>query len=372
MTGEVDPRECFASEMDAALGRYDEYIDIRDPDVFSTWQATPGLRCLVCRHPVTVYRSSAKNPFVRHGKGNAATGDAREKKTARETFLHYRLKHWVAAELKSHGSPDARVEAHLDTRTPDVFGHIKGRGYAVEVQWSALSRTVAEARTRDLLAGGAHEVLWLTRTCTWAEQLPVLGIRSFDPDDDDYWAHTGFLTHRPQLGLRVAHVSVRAAVRDWVNGELAWAYQDHKKAAWATVTDWKQHTKDQADEIAAKKRQLADALRERDRLKQVLDTARTSLASNAETIKNQATTIDRSLDQQQALEDQITRLNTELHQVQQGRDDERRLRIAAESRVPELTEQIRHHQAALQVRHAAIVVLAIIAVVLGVALLLLA
>ncbi|KIA60378.1 hypothetical protein [Nocardia vulneris] len=188
--------------MDAALGRYDEYIDIRDPAVFATWQKTPGLRCLVCRHPVTVYHSSAQNPFVRHGKGFGATGDRTVKTSARETFLHFRLKHWVCAQLRALGSEDARVETHLEARTPDVFGHLHGRGYAVEVQWSRLDHAVAEARTRDLLAEGADEVLWLTRPCTWAEKLPVLGITSFNPGGDDYEAHTGFLTYQQHTGAR--------------------------------------------------------------------------------------------------------------------------------------------------------------------------
>lgn len=362
--------ECFASEMNAALGRYDEYIDIRNPKVFATWQRTPGLRCLVCRHPVTVYRSRAKNPFVRHQIGTAAARDSQATKNARETFLHYRLKYWVAAELKSHGSIDTRVEAHLDTRTPDVFGHINGRGFAVEVQYSALARPVAEARTRDLLATGADEVLWLTRPCSWAEKLPVLGIRSFNPDDNDYWAHTGFLAYLPQRGLSVAHVSVRAAIRDWVNGELAWAHQDHEKAGWATVTDWKQHTKAQAEEIATKKRQLADALTERDQLKQVVATARASLSSNAETINNQASTIDQMLEKHRNLEDQVTDLNSKLRQAQQVATDEKRQRLTAEQRLPDLTEQIRHQQASVKLRAIAIVVLAILLCALTIALLL--
>ncbi|OBB43707.1 hypothetical protein A5748_28490 [Nocardia sp. 852002-51244_SCH5132740] len=50
---------------------------------------------------------------------------------------------------------------------------------------------------------------------------------------------------------------------DWTSSstdELAWAYSTATTAGWATVTDWEQHTKDQAHEIATKKRQLADAL----------------------------------------------------------------------------------------------------------------
>ncbi|QBS40392.1 hypothetical protein DMB37_09955 [Nocardia sp. CS682] len=127
--------------------------------------------------------------------------------------MHYRLKHWVCAELRALGAADARLETHLDKRTPDVFGHINGRSYAVEIQWSGLAHDVAEARTHDLKASGAGEVLWLSRPCSWVEKLPVLGIKSFNPTGDDYWAHTGFLTYRTGLGLRPAQISVRAALR---------------------------------------------------------------------------------------------------------------------------------------------------------------
>lgn len=275
--------------MDAALGPYDEYVEIRDPEVFAAWKSTPGLRCLVCRYPVNVYRSVLKRRFVRHGKGNASQRNPYATKSAHETFVHERLKHWVRAELKQHGSNDVRVEARVDTRQPDVLGHIGARSYAVEVQWSSLAKAEAEARTLDIRASGVDEVLWPTRTCAWVEQLPTLGIESFDPLGDDYLAHTGFLAYRPNDGMHPVQTSVREALRTWVSGALAWAYRDHKKAGWAAVTDWKLHTRAQADEIVQKKRLLA-----------------------------------------KTLDEKIAAQNTQLHQVNEALDDERRRRSGAE------------------------------------------
>ncbi|CAM4486898.1 hypothetical protein NONI108955_34300 [Nocardia ninae] len=362
---------CYALEMDAALGRHDEYIDIRDPKVFATWQKTPGLRCLVCQHPVTVYHSSAKNPFVRHGKGFGATGDRAAKTSARETFLHFRLKHWVCAELKALGSKDAQVETRLEARTPDVFGHLHGRGFAVEVQWSGLDHSVAQARTRDLLAAGADEVLWLTRPCTWAERLPVLGIISFNPDGDDYTAHTGFLTYRPRLGLRPAHMSVRDFLRDWTAGDrLAWAYVDHKKGGWATVTDWQHHTKAQAEEIAAKKRQLAAALTERDELRAKFETACNSLRTTADKLTRQTTAVEQALTYRKQLESKITSQNAELHRADQDIKTAEQERSAAQQKIADLTDQLAWQAARLNLRAAATITLTVLCLALGLAVLL--
>ncbi|MGW5137557.1 hypothetical protein ACWEPH_00600 [Nocardia beijingensis] len=107
--------KCTGVEMNAALGRYNKFIDIRIPEKFDTWHGTSGLRCLVCRYPV-VYRSRARNPFVRHRKGQAATRNPVAAKTSRETFLHQRLKYWVRDELRNRGVSDAEVETPLGNR----------------------------------------------------------------------------------------------------------------------------------------------------------------------------------------------------------------------------------------------------------------
>jgi len=200
------------------------------------------------------------------------------------SFVHERLKHWVCAELKQHGSNDVRVEARVDTRQPDMFGHIGARSYVVEVQWSSLAKAEAETCTRDIRASGVDEVLWPTRTCAWGEQLPTLGIESFDPPGDDYLAHTGFLAYRPHDGMHPVQASVREVLRAWVSGELAWAYRDHKKAGWATVTDWKLHTRAQSDEIVQKERLLAKALDERDQLQHDVYASEETIARSLDTI----------------------------------------------------------------------------------------
>jgi hypothetical protein len=352
MAAPVEDTACYATGMDAALGRYDEFIDVRNLDTFNAWRSTPGLRCLVCRHPVEAYHSSRQRPFVRHGRGYAATGSPGERKTADETFLHYKLKYWVCAELQAHGSGDARVEIRLAHRTPDVFGHIDGRGYAVEIQWSPLTYAEASARTHDLFAAGADEVLWLTRTCSWIEKLPALGIRSFQGTGEDYQAHTGVLAHRPQLGLRPAQapVSIRRALHAWTASELVWAYQDHKKAGWATVTDWKLHTRAQADEILQRKRQLSAALEERDSLKRQLHQAQATIDEHAATIDQQAETIDLGQNQRRNLNDRLGQLGETLQQTERDKQAEQRQRLITDQELFERDQQIGRLEAAARQR----------------------
>lgn len=365
MAAPVEDTACFAKGMDAALGRYDEFIDVRNPDTFNAWRSTPGLRCLVCRHPVEAYRSSGQRPYVRHGRGYGATVSVGERRSATETFLHFRLKHWVCAELQAHGAADAQVEIRLERRTPDVFGHIDGRGYAVEVQWSPLTYTEASARTGDLLAAGADEVLWLTRTCSWIEKLPALGIKSFQGAGEDYQAHTGVLIHRPQSGLRPtrAAVSIRRALHAWTAGELAWAYQDHKKAGWATVTDWKLHTRAQADEILQRKRQLSAALAERDDLKRQLQCAQA-------TIDQQAETIGLEQKQRRNLNDRLGQLGETLQQTERDKQSEQHRRVLTEQELSERVQQVGRLEAILRQRMLGISLLCVICGLLLLALLL--
>lgn len=359
MDESVTRAECFALGMNAALGRYNNFIDIRDPEAFATWHGKAGLRCLACRHPVTVYEiSSTHNRFVRHGRGRAASLDAKAGKSARETFLHYRLKHWVADELKALGSTDADVEVSVGDRRPDVFGHVDRRGYAVEIQWSPLDYTDAVARTSELRSAGADHVLWLTRSCNWIEQLPALGIKSFDPAGSDYRAHTGFLTYRPRAGLRDTEISVRNMLRQWVADEIAWAYRDHKKAGWATVIDWTQHTKAQANTIAEQRRQLdvARAYTERQALDLTaakaaavaLESERDEVIDNSSVLLNTITSLRESADttkakHEQALKtaaDRVEELEAAIDELETAIDHKRSMNDAAAREIKTLGAQL--------------------------------
>ncbi|MFB8001526.1 competence protein CoiA family protein [Nocardia sp. NPDC056000] len=248
--------QCFALEMTAALGRYDEFIDIAVEENFATWHKTAGLVCLVCRHPVVVYRSQAHNPFVRHSSGHGVDVSAKVRKAAGETFQHLRFKYWVRDELRARGVA-AEIEVWQDGRRPDVFGTRDGRGYAVEIQWSPLTVEEARARTVHHRGAGADEVVWLTRSCTWVEQLPALGIKSFTPAaGGHYFAHTGYLRHGRRAELRVEPVAVRQFFDAWLAGELAWGYRETEKAGWATVTDWTAYTAEQAENIEQMRRRV--------------------------------------------------------------------------------------------------------------------
>ncbi|MFF0495765.1 hypothetical protein ACFYU5_05120 [Nocardia aobensis] len=290
-------RVCAGSEMTAALGPYGVLIDVRDEGLFDDWEAKQGLRCLLCRHKVEAYHSRVGNPFLRHGK-RAPAGQIPGGGKGSETFDHARLKYWT----RDRPSPPtaARVEPHIGDQFPDVYGTKNGIAYAIEVQWSQLDLDTARERTQGLRAAGCDRVVWLTRHCNWVEKLPAVGVSDFRPATrDGYELHTGVLRHQPTRrasGTRMAVTrwSLDRSLRDWTNSgtdELAWAYSTATTAGWATVTDWEQHTKDQAHEIVTKKRQLADALTERDQLRTDLRTARATANSHAEKIDEQARTI---------------------------------------------------------------------------------
>ncbi|MFC9963830.1 hypothetical protein ACFVH4_06235 [Nocardia ignorata] len=89
----------------------------------------------------------------------------------------------------------------------------------------------------------------MTRGYTWVEKLPTLGLHGFKPGGDGYRTEFGFLALTPSGGLRTAIRPVRQALHQWLDGEIAWAYRDSEKAGWATVQDWAQYTKQQAEKI---------------------------------------------------------------------------------------------------------------------------
>ncbi|MFE3758025.1 hypothetical protein ACFXO9_27285 [Nocardia tengchongensis] len=319
--------------MTAALGPYGEYIDIRGEDVFQVWQKRAGLRCLVCGRPAEIYHSSVKNPFVRHGKGYGPNGTAAQRRSARETFLHYRFKYWVRDELRACGVA-AEVEVDLGARRPDVFGSTSnGRSYAVEVQWSDLDYEGAALRTAEQQTAGVHEVVWLTRNCDWVSRLPALGIASFTPTGSDYRAHTGFLTYDPGIGMAVTEVSVREVLKRWVAGELAWANKDHTQAGWATVTDWKLYTAAQADTIKDLQERLTSTQKARDSFRATIKTQATQLETKQNQIDNQARFIVSETHRADNAEAESSRLTGEL--------DTARARLThAEQRVTTLTTKL--------------------------------
>ncbi|WP_028476888.1 hypothetical protein [Nocardia sp. CNY236] len=284
--------------MTSALGPYGVLVDVHDDGMFDDWEAKRGLRCLLCGYKVEAYHSRAGNPFFRHGKRTPA-GQIPGGGKGSETFDHARLKYWTRDRLEHYGL-SARVEPHIGDQFPDVYGTKNGIAYAIEVQWSHLDFDTARERTEGLRAAGCDRVVWLTRHCNWVEKLPAVGVSDFRPvTRDGYELHTGVLCHQParrvpRTRMAVACWPLDRFLRDWTNSstdELAWAYSTATTAGWATVTDWEQHTKDQAHEIAMKKGQLADALTERDQLRTDLRTAQATIRSHADTIDEQAQTI---------------------------------------------------------------------------------
>ncbi|QIS13634.1 hypothetical protein [Nocardia arthritidis] len=257
MAGDFGGSICEASEMTAALDHYGRFIDIRWPGAAEVWKGRKGLQCLVCRRGVEAYRSRRGNLFVRHEK-TGHDGESHPTATGLETYLHKRLKYWVRDQLRARGVHDAEVEQHVGDQIPDVYGHRDGRAFAVEIQYSDLDYSTARERTQGLRAAGC-EVLWLTRNCDWVEKLPALGVKHFDPPDSGYRAHIGYLAMNAGNRLRVQTYDLDRFFAQWIDNAVAWAYRDRNTGGWATVTDWEQHTKQQADTIGEQRRQLEAA-----------------------------------------------------------------------------------------------------------------
>jgi len=158
-------------------------------------------------------------------------------------------------------------------------------GASRRIQWSPLDYVDASIRTRHLRAAGADAVLWLTRSCSWIEQLPALGIKSFDPaESDPTTARTpGSSSSGPVPGCGSPRPRC-VTCSGWVTDELVWAFRDHKKAGWATVTDWQQHTKQQTDLIEGLRKKVAAAERCRDDFRAIINDQRLHFQPSASRI----------------------------------------------------------------------------------------
>ncbi|MGN2640595.1 competence protein CoiA family protein [Nocardia takedensis] len=259
--------------MTGALSPYGVTVDIRDKGTYAVWTSRKGLRCMVCGNEVEVFTSPKKNRFVRHGK-NTPAGRMPTGVRGSETYEHAALKYWTRDQLQGLGLRDAQVEPQVGDQYPDVYGTLDGTAYAVEIQWSALDHDTAAARTAGLRAAGCDQVLWVARHCDWIERLPAASLGDFKPEaDGGYYLHTGHLAMKHNRSgprtLKVAQCSLHRFLKRWTEGELVWAYTTPTTAGWATVTDWEHHTREQATQLAAMRRQfdtqttqLADTRRE--------------------------------------------------------------------------------------------------------------
>ncbi|MFQ6227460.1 hypothetical protein [Nocardia sp. NPDC002869] len=351
---------------------------MRSPGAYNEWRGRKGLSCLLCRNPVEVYHiQSTRNTYVRHGK-DSPPGMIRAGGKVSESFEHARLKQWTRDRLADHGLADAVVEPHIGDQYPDVYGTKDGTTYAVEIQWSNLDHETARRRTDGLRAAGCDHVLWVTRHRHWIEKIPAVSLGEFRQSaaSAGYRIRSGFLTaqsppppRRPTMSSQ--HYPLDGFLRQWTSQDaLAWAYITPTIAGWATVTDWETFTKGQAAEIAKKKRQLASALAERDDLKHQVDESQTAIASNIETITQQANAIDRAVEEQKNLKQQIDDLSTDLNAAQEGHAAEYQRRRDAEQKLPQLIAEVRRLQVGITWRKYAIIVLLVVCGVLALALLL--
>ncbi|MGW0007722.1 hypothetical protein ACWDT6_28350 [Nocardia grenadensis] len=259
--------------MTAAVGPRGELVRIGEPATFLAWKARRDLACMLCGYPVvpyTHYRSG--NRFIRHGRGistraNGSTG------RGSQNFEHALLEHWICNELRAHGIGDAQVRPRMDQHHPDVSGSRDGYRYAIEVPWSPISLDAARIRTKYLHGAGYDQVLWVTRHAGWADQLPAVDLRTSVPTvDDDYGIRTGFLSHDLNGSEPVAQpTSLRKFLRQWAEPDsLAWAYLTTTTSGWATVTEWKQYTEQQARTVERLQSELEDALQCRDNFREII------------------------------------------------------------------------------------------------------
>ncbi|MFD3424474.1 competence protein CoiA family protein [Nocardia fluminea] len=367
---------CHGNEMTAARGPYGTLVDVRGGGIYAEWLGRKGLMCLLCRHPVTVHRRNTGNIFVRHGK-NAPAGMIPAGGKVSETFEHARLKQWTRDRLAAYGLADVTVEPHIGDQYPDVYGTKDGIAYAVEIQWSDLAPEKARERTSGLRAAGCDYVLWVTRHRHWIETIPAVSLGEFrrTGPEDGYRVRSGFLA--PQISPRTERLfmasrqcSLDGFLQRWITpGALAWAYTTPTTAGWATVTDWETFTRDQATEIVSKKRQLADALGERDRLRLQVTNAKRSIADNVATIAQQASTIDQTIEERADLARRGNALTSDLVAARKERADELRLRQAAEEQLAKLAAEVGRLEAGIKWRHIAIVALLVLCGALGVILL---
>jgi hypothetical protein len=124
---------------------------------------------------------------------------------------------------------------------------------AVEVQFSDpdLDESEALARTKRLGDGsGRRRVLWLTRHCSWVQQLPAAGIL-YEPGPTKYDStEIAELHYRVDVGrLRAGRrgqvtqdrPALEAFLRDFAEQRLLWMPYDTGHHGWAELAVWRSH-----------------------------------------------------------------------------------------------------------------------------------
>ncbi|MFE3024016.1 hypothetical protein [Nocardia tengchongensis] len=137
--------------------------------------------------------------------------------------------------------------------------------------------------------------------------------------------------------MTVTEVSVREFLKQWVVGELAWANTDHTKAGWATVTDWKPYTAEQAETINELRGHLEATRKSRDSFRDTIKEQAAQLQTKQNQIDNQARFIVSETTRADTAEAESSRLAVELEPTRGQRDHHGEQRGAAEQRVKTLT-----------------------------------
>lgn len=242
-----------------ALGPNDELLNILNLDHFAEWHGVngrptrSGLRCIRCGKSVHfTLRKSDTRVWVAHNgnqacdRGGSGGGDT--------TVNHEILKLWCRDQLSVLGADVSIDEHQVGSRRTDVFAQFEDRQFAIEVQWSRLSREDVLRHTAVMASEGCS-VLWLTWHCDWLAEVPAAAIKSFEPGSSlNYQLSQGLLyREQEQLQPRKHPVRLDLFLKRWTNGEAAWGYHKSDRGGWASVIDWENRTKANIGTITTQK-----------------------------------------------------------------------------------------------------------------------
>ncbi|WP_146251362.1 hypothetical protein [Nocardia tenerifensis] len=135
------------------------------------------------------------------------------------------------------------------------------------------------------------------------------------------------------------------------------------------MTDRQHHTPAQAEELAARTRQLAAALTERDELRAELDTTRNTLHTTAAKLARQAAVNEQALAYRKELEATITSKNAELHRADLDAKTVEQRQAAAAQEIADLTAQLAERELRITLGTGIMLAQAVLCLILALALL---
>jgi hypothetical protein len=274
-----------------ARGPNDELVDVLEPGDFDYWHGGPhrdsrdGLRCFGCNESVHfVYYKWTNKASIAHNSGLSCHETRSD--SANTTVQHEVLKLWCRDRLRDLGADVSVDEYQIGARRTDVFAQFGERKFAVEVQWSRMSREDVLRHTAVLASHGC-QVVWLTWHCNWLAEVPAAAITTFEPGTRLNFELSQGLLYRKHNQMRIREKQVELDqffVRWVVVGDIAWGYRETNRGGWAEVTDWEAETRKNVTTIANHEATIEAQLAQIATLGQTT----TQLRSHAQTLQHRA------------------------------------------------------------------------------------